>query len=127
MHCLIVRLFLMVLLSKFSVVMADSLDVAKINQPSLSLTTHLGVLEDVDKILTLDNSISWVFTKIDHKLAFLLLFVVLKPIYHYEVLCCLLISIISKLHLNCCLTFWFPILNCNLQFSRNHNFVFCPY
>jgi PAS domain S-box-containing protein len=45
----------MVLLSKFSVVMADSLDVAKINQPSLSLTTHLGVLEDVDKTLTLED------------------------------------------------------------------------
>ena len=55
MHCLIVRLFLMVLLSKFSVVMADSLDIAKINQPSLSLTTHLGVLEDVDKTLTLED------------------------------------------------------------------------
>ena len=55
MHCVIARLILIVLLSKFSVVMADSLDIAKINQPSLSLTTHLGVLEDVDKTLTLED------------------------------------------------------------------------
>ena len=55
MHCLIVRLFLMVLLSKFSVVMADSLDITKINQSPLSLSAHLGVLEDVDKTLTLED------------------------------------------------------------------------
>ena len=55
MHCIIARLILIVLLSKFSVVMADSLDIAKINQSPLSLSAHLGVLEDVDKTLTLED------------------------------------------------------------------------
>jgi len=55
MHCVIARLILIVLLSKFSVVMADDLDVATNNQSPLSLTAHLGVLEDVDKTLTLED------------------------------------------------------------------------
>jgi signal transduction histidine kinase len=34
---------------------AGTLDVAKLNQPSISLTTHLGIFEDVDKKLTLED------------------------------------------------------------------------
>lgn len=47
----IICLFLLTNIS----VMADTLDVAKINQPSISLTTHLGIFEDVDKTLTLED------------------------------------------------------------------------
>ena len=43
------------MLTTISVVMADTLDVAKNNKSSISLTTHLGILEDVDKTLTLED------------------------------------------------------------------------
>ena len=50
-----IQLICLFLLTNYSVVMADTLDVAKINQSSISLTTHLGILEDAGKSLTLED------------------------------------------------------------------------
>ena len=49
------KLLCLIWFTTVSVVMADTLDVAKIDQSSISLTTHLGILEDANQILTLDD------------------------------------------------------------------------
>lgn len=49
------QLICLFLLTNISVVMADTLDVAKNSQASISLTTHLGILEDVDKTWTFED------------------------------------------------------------------------
>lgn len=49
----ITLLILLIMLSKFSVAVADNLDVAKIDQASISLTSYLGILEDTSQTLTL--------------------------------------------------------------------------
>ena len=51
----VIRLILYILLCKFSVALADNLDVANIDQTSISLTSYLGVLEDASQSLTLDD------------------------------------------------------------------------
>ncbi len=52
---MLIRLISCILLTQFSVVMADTLDVANIHKASISLTSHLGILEDKDQTLTFDE------------------------------------------------------------------------
>ena len=52
---MLIRLISCILLTHFSVVMADTLDVADIHKASISLTTHLGILEDKNQTLTFDE------------------------------------------------------------------------
>ena len=52
---MLIRLISCILLMHFSVVMADTLDVADIHKASISLTTHLGILEDKNQTLTFDE------------------------------------------------------------------------
>ncbi len=52
---MLIRLISCILLTHFSVVMADTLDVAKIHKASISLTSHLGILEDKDQTLTFEE------------------------------------------------------------------------
>ena len=47
----VIRLISFLLLTQFSVVMAETLDVAKINEKSISLTSHMGILEDINRAL----------------------------------------------------------------------------
>jgi len=51
---IIIRLIFLILITKFSIVVADSrLDVNNSAQPSVSLTSYLGILEDASQQLTL--------------------------------------------------------------------------
>ena len=52
---MLIRLISCILLTQFSVVMADTLDVANIHKASISLTSHLGILEDKDQTLTFEE------------------------------------------------------------------------
>ncbi len=52
---MLIRLISCILLMHFSVVMADTLDVADIHKASISLTTHLSILEDKNQTLTFDE------------------------------------------------------------------------
>jgi signal transduction histidine kinase len=51
-----IRIFLFILLAKFShAIASDSVDVAKINQSSISLTSHLGIFEDTSQVLQIED------------------------------------------------------------------------
>lgn len=50
-----IKLILIVMLMTVSISKADTLDVAKVDRASISLTTHLGILEDAEKSLTFES------------------------------------------------------------------------
>lgn len=50
-----IKLILIVMLMTASISKADTLDVAKVDRASISLTTHLGILEDAEKSLTFES------------------------------------------------------------------------
>ena len=71
MKFIIIRLFFLILLTKLSVgVAGDSLEINKIVEPSISLTSYLAILEDSSQKLTLADV---------HKRV---LVAILKPIFH---------------------------------------------
>ena len=51
----LIKLILIVMLTTISIGKADTLDVAKMDHASISLTTHLGILEDAEKSLTFES------------------------------------------------------------------------